>query len=107
MANEITRVSIPALEEAIRNFEVKKNNLEIAYLKISNAVRELGSTWKGASSEKFEAQFDEMYQNLKQTEERMDGAIQKLRTAMETYQEVEEQNKAAADAAAEGDTSYF
>lgn len=107
MANEMTRVSIPALEDAIRNFEMKKNSLEIAYLKISNEVRELGGTWKGESSNKFEAQFDEMYKNLKQTEERMDGAIAKLRTAMQVYQEVEDANRAAADALAEGNTAYF
>lgn len=107
MADGMTRVSIPALEEAISNFETKKNSMEIAYLKISNAVRELGSTWKGASSDKFEQQFAEMYKNLQQTEERMDGAIAKLRTAMETYQEVEDANRAASEALESGNTMYF
>ncbi|MGN0802973.1 MAG: WXG100 family type VII secretion target [Candidatus Faecivicinus sp.] len=107
MANGITRVSIPALEEAITTFENKKVALENAYLKISNDVRELDTTWHGEASEKFKARFDELYKNLQVTEERMDGAIAKLRTAVQTYQEVEDENRAATEALDEGNVSYF
>lgn len=108
MANGITRVSIPALEDAIKTFETKKMAMENAYLKLSNDVRTLDGSWHGDASEKFKARFDELYKNLQVTEERMDGAIAKLRTAVEVYTEVEEQNKAATDAL-EGNTSvsYF
>ncbi len=107
MPNGITRVSIPALEEAIQTFEAKKAALENAYLKISNEVRTLDGTWHGEASEKFKASFDALYKNLQVTEERMDVAISKLKTAVQTYQEVEDANRAATDALDEGNVSYF
>lgn len=108
MPNGITRVSIPALEEAIKTFETKKQAMELAYLNLSNDVRTLDGTWHGDASEKFKARFDELYKNLQVTEERMDGAIQKLRTAIQVYQEVEDANKAATDGLEDNaSVSYF
>ena len=102
-----TRVSIPALQDAITNFENKKAALENAYLKISNEVRNLDATWHGEASEKFKSQFDAMYKNLQQTEERMEGAITKLNKAVEIYEEVDEQVKTGAENLEEGKASYY
>ncbi len=83
------RVSKEAIEKSISEFEARKSGLENAYLKISNEVRELDSTWHGEASEKFKTQFESLYQNLKQNETVMSNVISKLKTALEIYVEQE------------------
>ena len=107
MAEELIRVSAAALEEAINTFENKKNAMANAYLRIYRTVHGLESTWKGDSSNRFEQRFEEMYKNLEVTEERMDHAISKLRTALETYEELEALLKGKADNLDAGNTNYF
>ena len=105
MAEELIRVSAAALEEAINTFENKKNAMANAYLRIYRAVH--GVEWRGESSSKYEQQFEEMYKNLEVTEERMDHAISKLRTVLETYEELEDILKGKADNLDAGNTNYF
>ena len=92
------RMSKVAMLEAIHRFETKKMGLEIMYLKISNEVRELDGTWHGEASEKFKAQFEELYKNLKQNEEVMSNVVATLKAALATY----ERGEAAAQAIIRG-----
>lgn len=84
------RMSQEAMQTAITAFENKKMALENSYLKISNEVRTLDSTWHGEASEKFKTQFDALYKNLQQNETVMSNVIANLKSALSVYQEQEE-----------------
>ena len=99
------RMSKDAMQEAISNFETRKMALENTYLKISNQVRELDSTWHGEASEKFKAQFEDMYKNLKQNETVMSNVISNLKTALSTYEAEETSAEALINSLSEG-TAY-
>lgn len=108
MANsEEIRVSIEALNSAIKDFQGKRDSMENSYLKISNVVRELNTTWRGSSANKFSDQFNELYKNLSQTREQMDNAISKLEQARNIYQETEEAVGVMTESLEEGETPTF
>jgi len=96
------RMSTEAMRTAINDFNNRKTALENAYLKISNEVRTLDGTWHGEASEKFKGQFDKLYQNLKQNETVMSNVISNLNTALDLYEEFEDQAKTLIQNAAEG-----
>lgn len=96
------RLSTEAMRTAINDFNNRKTALENAYLKISNEVRTLDGTWHGEASEKFKGQFDKLYQNLKQNETVMSNVISNLETALDLYEEFEDQAKTLIQNAAEG-----
>ncbi len=102
-----TRVSIEALNSAIQNYKTKKDAMKMAYLQISNVIRELSTTWKGASSVKFTDQFDTLYKNLEKTEEQMDSATRKLEQARDLYQQTEESARSLLGNVEEGSTPTF
>lgn len=87
------RVSEEAFSRTIQSYETHTMAMENAYLSISNEVRVLDGTYHGAASEKFKSQFDALYQNLKQNRSVMDNVIAKLKEALSTYQDIEEQAK--------------
>lgn len=89
------RIRKDAMQDAINKFESKKTALENTYLKISNEVRQLDSTWNGEASETFKSQFEALYKNLQQNETVMSNIISKLKEALERYTEADEQAKAA------------
>ncbi|MBR0463333.1 MAG: WXG100 family type VII secretion target [Clostridia bacterium] len=107
MAGEEVRVSIEALNQAINDYKAKKQAMQIAYLQISNTMRELSTTWKGTSSQKFAEQFDQLYKNLQQTETQMDNATSKLEQARDAYEEVDAQAKSLMQSVEEGTTPTF
>lgn len=102
-----TRVSIEALNSAINDYKAKKQAMQVAYLQISNTVRELNVTWKGSSAAKFADQFDQLYKNLQQTETQMDSATGKLEKARDLYVETEEKGKQMMSQVEEGTTPDF
>ena len=99
------RMSKSAMQEAISNFETKKMALENSCLKISNEVRQLDATWHGEASEKFKAQFEDMYKNLKQNEIVMSNVIANLKTALSTYEAEEAAAESLVNSLNEG-TAY-
>ena len=107
MATSETRVSIEALTSAINDYKAKKQAMQVAYLQISNAIRQLGASWTGKSADKFAQQFEQLYKNLSQTEQQMDNATKKLEQARAAYEEVENQAKSVLNAVAEGQTPTF
>ena len=86
MPSNGTRVTAEALATAITNYESKKQAFQVAYLKISNVVRELSVNYKSEAGTAFYNKFDEIYKNLSQTEVQMDNAINKLKQVKEIYE---------------------
>lgn len=77
-------------------FKTYMGNMQTAYLTMSDAVRALDGSWNGDASEQFKATFDTMYNNLKQTEDKMTDAVDEMLKAVELFDEVENAIKAQA-----------
>ncbi len=103
---DILKVTPEELQATANQFKSYQSNLQTAYLTMSDAVRSLDTTWNGEASEQFKAQFDAMYKNLSQTEEKMNDAIEELLQAHDIYQEAEDAIKGQVDTLEEG-TSPF
>ena len=92
---DIIRVSTEELRDAVGKFNTNKQQLQMAYLQMSNAVRTVDTTWNGDASEAFKAQFDQMYKNIQETEAKVQDAIDELTRAAEIYDEIEQANSQA------------
>lgn len=86
MAGTGTRVTAEALATAIQNYESRKQEFENAYLKISNVVRQLSVNYKSEAGTAFYSKFDEIYNNISQTGEQMENAINKLKQVKDIYE---------------------
>ena len=103
---DVLKVTPEELRNTASQFKTYQGNLQTAYLQMSDAVRSLDTTWNGDASEQFKAQFDAMYKNLSQTEQKMTDAVDELTKAAGVYEEVENSIKSMASALDEG-TSPF
>ena len=103
---DVLKVTPEELQNTANQFKSYQQTLQTAYLQMSNAVRSLDTTWNGEASEQFKTQFEAMYKNLSQTEEKMTDAIDELTKAAGVYEEVENSIKGQVDALEEG-TSPF
>ncbi len=103
---DVLKVTPEELVNTANQFKTNLTNMQNAYLQMSNAVRALDSSWNGEANEQFKAQFDAMYKNLQQTEQKMGDAIDELLKAHDIYQEAENAIKGQVDALDEG-TSPF
>ena len=56
---------------------------------MSNAIRQVDSSYDGEASEALKAQFDAMYKNIEQTEQKVQDAIDEVSKAAEIYEETE------------------
>ena len=95
---DVLKVTPEELQSTANQFKNYQNELKIAYLTMSNSVRTLDGTWNGEASEQFKSQFDSMYKNLEQTEQKMTDAIDELLKAHDIYQEAENAIKGQVDA---------
>ena len=103
---DVLKVTPEELQATASQFKSYQSNLQTAYLSMSDAVRSLDTTWNGEASEQFKTQFDSMYKNLSQTEQKMADAIDELLKAHDIYQEAEDAIKGQVGALDEG-TSPF
>ena len=103
---DVLKVTPEELRNTASQFKTYQGNMQTAYLQMSDAVRTLDGTWNGDASEQFKAQFDSMYKNLSQTEQKMADAVDELTKAAGVYEEVENSIKGMADALEVG-TSPF
>ena len=103
---DVLKVTPEELQSTANQFKNYQNELKIAYLTMSNSVRTLDGTWNGEASEQFKSQFESMYKNLEQTEQKMTDAIDELLKAHDIYQEAENAIKGQVDALDTG-TSPF
>ena len=93
---EITRVSAEALATTINEYNARKAEFQQAYLQISNVVRQLSVNWKSEAATQFYARFDEIYNNISQTETQMENAISKLTQVKDIYEALIALQQAAA-----------
>ena len=103
---DVLKVTPQELQNTASNFKSSQQKMQTAYLTMSDAVRSLDTTWNGEASEQFKAQFDSMYKNLSQTEQKMTDAIDELLKAQDLYESVENELKSMAASLDEG-TSPF
>lgn len=82
---DILQVTPEQLQQTAQQFKTYQSQLQTAYLKMSNTVRRIDAIWNGEASEQFKAQFDSMYKNLEQTEQKMQDGIDELLKAHDTY----------------------
>ena len=90
---DIIHVSTEELRDAVGKFKNNQQQLQMAYLQMSNAVRTVDGTWNGDASEAFKAQFDQMYKHIEETEAKVQDAIDELTNAAQIYDEVEQTNQ--------------
>ncbi len=103
---DVLKVTPEELQATANQFKGYQGNLQTAYLQMSDAVRSLDTSWNGEANEQFKAQFDAMYKNLSQTEQKMTDAVDELMKANEIYTQAEAAIKSAIDALEVG-TSPF
>ena len=90
---DVLKVTPEELRNTASQFKTYQGNMQTAYLQMSDAVRTLDGTWNGDASEQFKTQFDNMYKNLSQTEDKMNDAVDELTKAAGIYEQVENSNK--------------
>lgn len=86
---DIIKVSVEELRSAADKFSSCQQELQTAYLTMSNAVRALDGSYDGDASEAFKAQFDAMYKNIEQTQAKVQDAVDEVKKAAGIYEETE------------------
>lgn len=94
---EILKVDTAQLTDTASQFKSHQQSMMNAVLTMSNAVRQMGATWNGAAAEAFDRQFEAMYKNLAQTEQKMTDVIEELLKAHDIFEEYENKLKTLAD----------
>ena len=93
MAADVLKVTPEELRNTATQFKSNLQKMQTAYLQMSDAVRNLDTSWNGEASEQFKNQFEAMYKNLSQTEDKMNDAVDELTKAAGIYEQVENSNK--------------
>ena len=93
MAADVLKVTPEEHRNTATQFKSNLQKMQTAYLQMSDAVRNLDTSWNGDASEQFKIQFDNMYKNLSQTEDKMNDAVDELTKAAGIYEQVENSNK--------------
>ena len=93
MAADVLKVTPEELRNTATQFKSNLQKMQTAYLQMSDAVRNLDTSWNGDASEQVKTQFDNMYKNLSQTEDKMNDAVDELTKAAGIYEQVENSNK--------------
>ena len=106
MPADVLKVSPDQLVATASKFKSEMQNMQIAHLKMSEAIRSLDGTWDGGASEQFKSNFDAMYNNLKQTDEKMTDAVEELLKANEQFEQYEQQNQQLAASLDEGTGAF-
>jgi len=103
---DVLKVTPEELRNTATQFKANQQKMQTAYLQMSDAVRSLDTTWNGEANEQFKTQFENMYKNLSQTEQKMEDAVDELTKAAGIYEEVENGLKSLAQSLEVG-TSPF
>ena len=86
---DVLKVTPEELKNTAQQFKTEQNNMQTAYTAMSTAVNNLQSTWTGEASQQFKTQFESLYKNLSQSEQKMADAVDELTKAAGVYEEVE------------------
>ena len=103
MAVVNVHVSGNEFESAINTFREKKGAMDDTCTRIKNTVEDLANTYKGDASNRFRAQFEEIYANLIKNSEAMENVISDLQKVSGTYSGTEDSNKTSFQAIDVGD----
>ena len=92
---DVLKVTPEELKSTASQFKTYQGNMQTAYTAMSTAVNNLGSTWTGEASQQFKTQFESLYKNRAQSEQKMADAVDELTKAAGVYEEVENSIKSA------------
>ena len=95
---DVLKVTPEELRTTATQFKTNMQKMQVAYLQMSDAVRNLDTSWNGEASEQFKEQFKNMYDNLSKSEQKMTDAADELTRAAGIYDEVENSIKSQVSA---------
>lgn len=107
MADKNVFFSTEEVNAAISNFNQRKNDFEAVFNGIKSTMFDLTGTWTGAASQAFETRTRELIDTLSSIQNSMDGAIQKLQTAINAYENTDNTNKAGIEGLDRGTGDYY
>ena len=88
MAEQIL-VNPELMLQTMNQYNTCKGNQTAAYTQLQAAVKSLAGAWEGDAYNAFTAKFNELYNNIKQSEERMQDAVTELQKSHDIFQQVE------------------
>lgn len=88
---DVLKVTPEELRTAANTFKSKKEQMQTAYGEMQKANNTLDTSWNGQASDAFKTQFESMYKNLSQAEQKMSDAVEELEKAAGIYDDVEQQ----------------
>lgn len=83
------RINKEVMQTAINNYKTSKGETVSTIFKMSDAVRTMDQAWDGTASERFKSQFNTMFNNLRQCEEKVDQFITNLEGVLSSYESTE------------------
>lgn len=89
-------VSTELMLQTMQQYENNKNKQMIAYLQLYRTVHSLDGVWVGAAHDVFIERFEALYNNISQSEERMQDAVNELRSSSDIFQAAEDDIKGEA-----------
>ncbi|MBQ9459281.1 MAG: WXG100 family type VII secretion target [Oscillospiraceae bacterium] len=104
---DVIHVSTEQLRSTVGKYNTQKAQLQMQYLQMSNAVRQLDASYNGDASEAFKAQFDQLYKNIEQTEGKVQDAVDEMTKAAEIYDQVEADRQTAFQNLSTGTNPYM
>ena len=79
--------------QTMQQYENNKNKQMIAYLQLYRTVHSLDGVWQGEAHDAFIERFEALYNNISQSEERMQDAVDELRASSDIFQQAEDEVK--------------
>lgn len=89
MADGRVRINKEVMQTAINNYKIEKGEMIATCYKMSDAVRTMDQAWDGTASERFKTQFNSMFNNLKQCEDKVNQFITNLEGVLSSYESTE------------------
>ena len=86
---DIIKVSTQELTNAVNKYTNQKMQLQNAYLRMYRELHRLDGSYQGDASEALKNQFEQMYKNLEQTENKVHDAIDEMTKTANIVDEVE------------------
>jgi len=105
MANTL-KVSTEELKNASGEFSRHRTALSNTCGQIASTVHSAQSTWKGKASASYMDRFDQMYSELKQTDDKMQDAVDELLQAAGIFESSEKQTKTMMSGLETGDSPF-
>lgn len=101
MAGERIKVDTSELRQAIRKFNICKEEMAQAYAQMSAEVMALNSSWDGEASQAFMEQFSELVANIRTSDATIEQAVKGLEVAVQAYDDAESDNSKIAESVPE------